>query len=574
MLATLRYYLPVLDWLPSYRRDELSGDLIAGTITAILLVPQAMAYALLAGLPPQVGLYASIAPPILYTFFGSSRTMAVGPVAVASLLVGSALAPLAVPGSADYVAAALVLALLVGMLLIVLGLLRAGFVANFLSHPVMSGFTSAAAVLIVFSQLKHLLGLPMGNDWRIDETARYVLAHLGDINPTAALLGLLSIVALVYMQKHLARLLVRWGVQASLAGPLAKAGPLLLVLVAIAITWLFGLDGWAHLAVVGTIPAGLPGLTVPQFQADQWQALASSALLIALVSFVESVSIAKVLASRRRQKINANQELVGLGIANLGAAFTGGCPVCGGLSRSVVNYAAGANTQIAALVTAGFLTLAVLLLTPVFYYLPQTVLAAIIVVAIVTLIDLKTLRHVWHYNKADAASLLFTFGMVLVVGIEAGIIAGVVFSLALYVWRTSQPHIAIVGRVGDTEHFRNIKRHQVRTYPQVLALRVDESLYFANTKYLEDYLLAAVADQPPVTQVVLICSAVNFIDASALESLESLIEELRKAGVTLHLAEIKGPVMDKLKTTDFLERLAPGQVFLSTHEAMRALDCP
>ncbi|NQV79581.1 MAG: STAS domain-containing protein, partial [Alphaproteobacteria bacterium] len=270
-------------------------------------------------------------------------------------------------------------------------------------------------------------------------------------------------------------------------------------------------------------------------------------------------------------KIDANQELLALGAANIAASVTGGYPVAGGFGRSGVNFAAGANTPLASIITAVLMALTLLFLTPLFYYLPRTALAAIIIVAVLNLIDIRTFRDAWRYNKADAVSLAATFVSVLVAGVEAGIVFGLAVSLALYLWRTSRPHIAVVGRVGETEHFRNVLRHSVKTVPGVLAIRVDESLYFANASYLEDHLLSAVADDKTIEHVVLICSAVNFIDASALDTLENMIVELRDAGVTLHLAEVKGPVTDKLQRTAFLEHLKPGSLYLSTHDALRAL---
>ena len=304
------------------------------------------------------------------------------------------------------------------------------------------------------------------------------------------------------------------------------------------------------------------------------QDLLPAAGLIALVGFVESVSVAKALASKRRQKIDADQELRALGVANIGAAFSGGYPVTGGFSRSMVNFTAGANTGLAAIVTAILIAFTLAFLTPLFHYLPKAALAAIIVVAVSGLVDFRSLFRIWRYNGLDGFSQLATFAAVLALGIEIGIMLGAALSIAFYLWRTSRPHMAIVGRVGETEHFRNILRHDVKTLPHVLALRVDENLYFANTRFLEDRLLAAVADQPRIKHLVLICSAINFIDASALESLENTVRALSEAGVTVHLAEVKGPVMDKLEKTDFLGHLGAGEVFLSTHDALAKLEKP
>ncbi|MCC3306446.1 SulP family inorganic anion transporter [Sneathiella sp. HT1-7] len=565
--------IPAVGWLKSYSSNDLPGDLTAGIITAILLVPQAMAYSILAGLPPEVGLYASILPPILYAFFGSSRTLAVGPVAVASLMVAAALGTIAIPGSADYIYAALVLSALIGLFLLIMGIAKLGFLANFLSHPVMSGFTSAAAIVIAFSQLKHLLGIEIPRGSRIDQSLSYIFNHVSDINGLTVIISGISLILLYSLRQYLSPLLIRFGLSEKIAKTLVKAGPMFVVLLMTLLSAKMLWNETNGLVVVGSIPAGLPPLTVPSFDFTLWRELAVSAALIALVSFVESVAIARVLASKRRQKIDVNQELVGLGVANIGAAFTGGSPVCGGFSRSVVNFDAGANTQLAAIITAALIALSVLFFTPLFYYLPQAVLAAIIIIAVLGLVDLKALKVNWTYSKSDAAAWLVTFAVVMAEGIELGIIAGIVVSLILFLWRSSKPHIAIVGRVGSSEHFRNIKRHTVRTCAHVLAMRVDESLFFANTRYFENYVLSAIVDQPEVKHVVFICSAINAIDGSALESLETLISDLKNAGVTFHLAEVKGPVMDRLERTHFLEHLKPGKVYLSTHDAFKDLDC-
>ena len=571
-MRVLARYLPIAGWLPTYRRDDLPGDVMAGIIVAIVLVPQGMAYAMLANLPPEIGLYASLVPPILYGFFGTSRALAVGPVAIMSLMTASATAAYA--GPAGRLEVALVLALISGLLLLAMGLLRLGLLVNFLSHPVISGFTSAAALVIAFSQLRHLLGLDMPGGLPFVETVWQSITSLVTTNPATAVLGVGSVALLLAWRGPIARMLRRLGVPAGIAGPIAKGGPLVVVAGGTLATALLHLDGDAAVATVGAIPEGLPGLALPSFDMTLWGELAPAAALIAIVGFLESVSVARALASKRRQKIDANQELVALGSANIGAAFTGAYPVAGGFGRSVVNFSSGAATPLASIITAVLIGVTLLLLTPLFHDLPRAVLAAIIVVAVAALIDVESFRRAWRYDKADAAAQAVTFGAVLAIGVELGIVAGIVLSLVLHLWRTSRPHIAVVGRVGNTEHFRNVRRHTVTTLPHVLAVRVDESLYFANASYLESFLLAAVADDRRVRHVVLICSAVNVIDASALETLETLASELRDAGVTLHLAEVKGPVTDRLSRTGFLEHLAPGRIHLSTHDAMVALSGP
>ena len=569
--SRLAQYVPSLLWLKQYRRQDFMGDLLAGTIVAVMLVPQSMAYALLAGLPPQVGLYASIVPLILYGLLGTSRSLAVGPVALVSLMVMTGLSAHATPGTPDYMALALVLAVLVGIIQVVMGLLRLGMLVNFLSHPVLAGFTSAAALVIIASQLKHLLGMNIPRVQTFDGLLDGVTMHLRTTNVITLGMGLASLLLLLYFRGWMSRHLASWHIPPAWRDPMTKSGPLVVVMLATLLTWGLNLHESAQVSIVGAIPAGLPPLTAPSLAWPQWQALAPTALAISMVGFMESISVAKSLASKRRQKIEANQELLALGMANVGAALTGGYPVTGGLSRSVVNFSAGANTGLASVITAVLIALTVMAFTPLLYFLPNAVLAAIIVVACLSLIDVTTLKHAWQRNKADAASLFITFVGVLVLGIERGIVVGTASAVAFYLWRTSQPHVAIVGRVGSSEHFRNVRRHAVTTYPHILAMRVDESLYFANTRYLEDVLLKAVADQPDVQHVVLICSAVNYIDTSAMETLERLIDDLREAGVSFYLAEVKGPVMDQLQRASFVEHLGANRIFLSTHQAIQAL---
>ncbi len=424
---------------------------------------------------------------------------------------------------------------------------------NFLSHPVISGFTSAAAIVIGLSQVRHLIGISVPRSPSVFETIQTIVAAADKINPVAATLGLGSVAFLIFWKALFSRL----GANGAALNAVSKAGPLFAVIITTALVATLNLTAGADIKVVGDIPSGLPGLSMPVFATAPWQELMFAAFLISFVGFLESVSVAKSLGSKRRQKIEPSQELIGLGAANVAAAFSGGYPVTGGFSRSVVNFTAGAVTPLASVVTAALIAVTVLFLTPLFYYLPKATLAAVILVAVAT----------------DALSLIGTFVAVLTIGIEKGILVSAAISIGLYLWRSSRPHMAIVGRVGDTEHFRNILRHKVQTCPHVCAVRVDESLYFANTSFLEDALVQLVAGDQDVEHVVLICSAVNFIDASALESLERLTSSLRDAGARLHLAEVKGPVMDKLESTRFLAELSPGKVYLSTHDAMTDLKC-
>lgn len=569
----LRRYLPFLGWLLHYRRADLPNDLVAGIVTAIMLIPQSMAYAQLAGLPPQVGLYASVAPLAIYALLGTSGQLSVGPVAITSLAVFAGVSALAEPGSARYLELVLLLALVIGVVKLGLGFLRLGFVMNFVSHPVLAGFTSASALIIAAGQLKYLLGYSIEGE-RFHEVILSALAGIGKTNLATLAFGLGSVVLLLFFRSRLKPFLQkRTRLPAMVTTLIVSGAPLLTVLAGILAAWTWQLDETAGVRVVGSIPQGFAPLTLPTLNSADVQALMPTVLTIVFISVVESIAVAKALASKRRKAIDADQELVALGAANVAASVTGGYPVTGGFARSVVNDQAGAVTGLASLVTALSIGVIVIWFTPLFYYLPQAVLAATVIVAVLSLFKPGEVRHIWRMNRIDAFTWGVTFAAVLIFGIEIGILAGVAFAILLFLWRTSRPHIAVVGRVGQSEHFRNILRHQVQTCPHVVAVRVDESLYFANTRYLEDALLRIVAERPEVRHLVLIGSAVNFIDASALETLESLLRELRAAGVEFYLSEIKGPVMDQLKRAGFVEHLGENRIFLSTHQAMQALEC-
>lgn len=561
-------YFPILDWAPRYGRETLTNDLLAAVIVTIMLIPQSLAYAMLAGLPPQVGLYASIAPLVAYAIFGTSRTLAVGPVAVVSLMTAAAAGNVAAQGTPEYLGAAIALAMLSGVFLLVIGLFRLGFLANFLSHPVISGFITASGLLIAASQLKHLLGIPAGGDTLV-EIVRELAASIGQANLPTAVIGVLGLAFLFWVRKGFQPLLQRFGMAPKPAGLLSKTGPVLVVAASTLAVW--GLElGAAGVRTVGEVPKGLPQLTFPAFELSAWTALAIPALLLSVVGFVESVSVAQTLAAKRRQRIDPDQELVALGASNLGSAFSGGFPVTGGFARSVVNFDAGAETPAAGAYTAVGIAVATLFLTPLIRDLPNATLAATIIVAVLSLVDFKALARTWSYSRSDFSAMAATILLTLLMGVEAGIVAGVTLSLALFLYRGSRPHVAIVGQVPGTEHFRNVLRHQVETVPGILTIRVDESLFFANARYLEETVIELIAKDPSVRHFVLMCSAVNEVDASALESLEAINARLKDAGVTFHLSEVKGPVMDRLRRSHFLDALT-GEIYLSQHEAMRRL---
>ncbi|MCE8018117.1 sulfate permease [Halomonas sp. MCCC 1A17488] len=561
-------YLPILQWLPGYGRATLASDLLAAVIVTIMLIPQSLAYAMLAGLPPEVGLYASIAPLAVYAVFGTSRTLAVGPVAVVSLMTAAAVGQIAPQGSPEYLGAALVLALMSGLILTLMGIARLGFLANFLSHPVISGFITASGLIIAASQLKHVLGVEASGH-NLLELLVSLGGSLEGVNGPTLVIGFAVLAFLHVARRWLKHGLGKLGIPARPADMLTKAAPILAVAVTALATWSLGLDAQG-VAVVGTVPAGLPPLTLPGFDGELWGQLFVSALLISVIGFVESVSVGQTLAAKRRQRIDPDQELVGLGTSNIAASLTGGMPVTGGFARSVVNFDAGAETPAAGAFTAVGIAVAALLLTPLIAYLPIATLAATIIVAVLSLVDIKAMRHTWNYSRSDALAMFATVGVTLGHGVESGILAGVGLSLALHLYNTSRPHSAVVGRVPGTEHFRNVKRHRVETDPRLAILRVDESLYFANSRYLEDLVMSLAAREPGLEHIVLACQAVNRIDASALESLEAINTRLRDAGVKLHLAEVKGPVMDRLKHTDFCHDMT-GLVFLSTFDAWRYL---
>lgn len=538
--------LPV--WLQAYQRGWLAGDLTAGVIVTVMLIPQSLAYAMLAGLPPQIGLYASIAPLVAYALFGSSMTLAVGPVAVVSLMTASALAPLAAAGSAAYLALAVQLALLSGVMLFVFGLLRLGALAHLLSHPVINGFISGSAVLIAIGQLKHIFGIPV-TATGVVQTVQQLVRGAPQLNLTTTGIGLGALGLLAFSRAALPRILRQLGVSAGAAGLCAKLAPMLaVVLGTVAVT----LGQWhltAGVKVVGQVPAGLPALAVVWPDSQSLSMLWLPALLIAVVGFVESVSVAHSLALKRQQRIIPDKELLGLGAANVASAVCGGFPVTGGFARSVVNFAAGANTPLAGVVSAGLMAVVLAGLTDWFTLLPQAVLAATIIIAVTSLIDFDTPKDSTTPSKMPSSTPKTTTPSTVT---------------------SSHPHMAVVGRVAGTEHFRNVSRHAVETLPDVIALRIDESLFFGNAAAVESRIMQLVDHQPSTRGLLLILSAVNRIDTTALGVLDDLQRSLGERGVVLSLAEVKGPVMDKLATTPLGKRLA-GQVFLSTHEAFCAL---
>ena len=565
-MQELKRYLPLLDWGRRYNRENFASDGLAAVIVTVMLIPQSLAYAMLAGLPAEMGLYASMLPLIAYGLFGTSTTLSVGPVAVVSLMTATAVSQVAEAGSVAYIDAAILLALMSGAMLLLFGLLRMGFLASFLSHPVIAGFITASGVIIAVSQLGHVLGI-RGRGENLPQLAQQLWEQLPLLHLPTVLVGGCTLLFLFWVRSGLKPLLQKAGMPDYWAGMLTRTGPVFAVIGTSVAAWGFDLQAQG-VALVGYVPAGLPDLDLPILSHPAWRELAVSALLISIIGFVESVSVGHTLAARRRQRIVPDQELIGLGASNIAAAVSGGYPVTGGFARSIVNFDAGAATPAAGMLTALGIGLTALFFTPYLAYLPKATLAATIIVAVLSLVDFSILRRTWDYGVSDFAAVAITLFVTLAVGVETGVACGVLASLALHLYKTSRPHMAVVGEVPGTEHYRNVDRHEVITRGDILSLRIDESLYFANASFVESRIYALLDPRPEVRHVILMCTAVNEIDLSALEALESINRQLAERDIVLHLSEVKGPVMDVLRHTHFLHDLT-GKVFLSQHHAVQ-----
>ena len=561
-------YLRILRWGRDYDKVKLADDSMAAVIVAIMLVPQALALALVAGLPPQTGLYASIFGLAVYTLFGTSNTLSVGPVAVLSLMIAASLGKLGLNDSSELVAAALTLAFLSGVFLLLLGLMRLGFMANLLSHPVISAFITASAILIGLSQFQHLLGTSSSGH-NIVELLLSLNASLNEINWLTLGLGLGSIGIIFWCKMGLRSLLTKLGLGSRLVASISRSGPVIVALLTGSLCYVFRLDQQG-VQLLGYVPAGLPGVTVPNFSLDLIQNLFWSAILLSIIGFVESISVAQILAAKRREQIDLNQELLGLGAANIATSFSGGFPVCGGFSRSMVNFDAGAATPAAGLMTAILIAIVALLFTPLLYWLPKVVLASIILVAVYPLLDFSVLSKSWVYSKADFGAVSITLFLTLLVGVEIGIASGVLASILMHLYKTSQPHVAVIGRISGSEHYRSVQRYDVETFDKLLSIRIDESLYFANTRFLEELIFRLMAKKPKLEHVILMCAGVNAIDMSALQTLEKINQTLSEIGIKLHLSEVKGPIMDKLERTTLIANLS-GSNYMSHNLAVEDL---
>jgi len=552
----LKQYLPILNWLPAYNKQTFYSDLVAGLTVGVMLIPQGMAYAVIAGLPPIYGLYASTVPLLIYAIFGTSRQLAVGPTALIALLTASGLSTLQLATAAEYIQMAIVLALLVGVVSLFMGVFRLGFLTNFLSHPVIGGFTSAAALIIAFSQLNHLLGITIPRSTFIHEILINVASNLNTISWLSLAIGLAGI-AILYLTKKINKKI---------------PASLLLLFLGIFITYFFSLNQHG-LPIIKEIPSGLPPLAFPKTGWSTIQLLLPTALTIAFIGYIESFAVAKAIRNKHKNyKISANQELIALGFSNIVGAFFSSFPVTGGFSRSAVNDQAGAKTGIAAIISAFIIIITLLFLTPLFYYLPKTLLAAIIIVAVVKLIHIKEAKFLWKANKKDFALMLITFLGTLSLGIENGILLGVALSLGVLIYNTSRPHIAALGKVDGTNSYRNLKRFpNIKSPKETLIIRVDSHLCYTNINFFEDEIQKLLQENPNTKQLVLDFQSVGDVDTSAIHGISEIIDECKLLNIQLVFTSLIGPVRDAFSKAGLMQKQGADHFFLTIEESMEYL---
>ncbi|NNH25955.1 SulP family inorganic anion transporter [Acinetobacter terrestris] len=558
--------LPAWQWLRKYNQAKFKSDLLSALIVIAMLVPQGMAYAMLAGLPPIMGLYASILPMIIYAMVGGSPTLSIGPVAIISMMTFATLNPLFEVGSPVYIQAACLLAVMVGVISLLLGIFRFGFLIQLISHPVIKSFIIASALLIALGQFKFLVDVPL----EANNIPQFLLSFWQYIrygNIETFIFGMLALVFLIYLPKVLSSNAVKSRIGSTAF--ISKALPLVLVVVSIAAVYFLNLQE-IGIKTVGEIPSGFPPITMPFWNLDLVITLLPGAAMIAMISFVESLSIAQATALQQRSHLNSNQELVALGLANLSAGLSSAFPVTGSLSRTVVNADSGAKTPLAGVFSSLLIVMVSLYFTGFFRDLPLAILAATIIVSIWKLVDFKPFIETWRYSKADGIAMWITFFGVICIDITAGLIIGIVSTFMLLLWRISRPHIAVIGLVEGTQHFRNVQRHHVLTSAKVISLRIDENLTFLNSNTFKGFIINAISPYTDLEHVVINCSSISAIDFSALEMLEDINAEFRKLNIKLHFSEIKGPVMDKLQHSKLLKHLS-GQIYLSHFQAMQEL---
>ena len=552
----MNQYFPFLDWIKNYKRENFKGDLFAGITVGVMLIPQGMAYAMLAGLPPIYGLYAATIPLIIYALLGTSRQLAVGPAAMVSLLIASGIGTLATAGTEQFVALAILLAFMVGVIQFSMGFFRLGFLVNFLSHPVITGFTSAAAIIIGLSQLKHLLGfsIPKGH---AHETLLYVIEHIGHTNLPTFGIGLGAILLLFLIKKTYKQI----------------PGPLILVILGIAVVWFFQLSEQG-VAIVKDVPGGLPALSIPVLNLSHIQSLLPIALTISFVGFIESIAVAKAVQAKHKDyKISANQELMALGLANIGGSFFSSFPVTGGFSRTAVNDQAGAKTGMASIISAVLILFTLLLLTKYFYYLPNAILAAIIMVAVIGLIDVEEAKHLWHTDRTDFWLFIITAISTLVLGIEEGILIGITLSLGMMIYKVSYPHIAELGQIKETAYFRNVKRFDnLVNRPNLLILRLDAPLFFANANYVRDKIENHLRQNPNIKDVVISGQSINSIDSTALHVCQDMVNDAKGKGVHFYFTGLIGPVRDSLYKAQLFDQIGEERFFMRVNDAVAHIE--
>ena len=550
-------------WMKTYSGQVFTDDLLAAIIVTILLVPQCLAYALLAGLPPQLGIYASIFPLVAYALLGSSNYLNVGPTAVISLMTAASIAM--IPPEARIVSAG-ALALLTGGMLIIAGFFKAGFIMNFVSRPVVSAYITGAALLIIFSQAKHILGVTVESQ-TVFGMVGSLISQVSSAKPLAVVTGLVAIFLFILVRKGLPYLLVRSGLRAKWAKLIGRMAPIVIIVAFVCLSATLDFNGKGGLSIVGDVPSGLPPLSFPNLSTPEYKNLLVPALVIAIVAFVDSTSTAQELASRKRNRVDTNKELLGIGASNAVAGLTGGYPINGSMSRSAVNFTAGGKTPLVGLLVAIFMALTALFLTPALYDLPLSVLAALIIVACLNLLDFGSIWRTWTYSRADGITALATFFAVLTLGVQWGVLAGVVLAMILHIRSSLTPHMPLVGRFKGTEHYRDAERFNVEIHETVKTLRIDDSLYYANARYLEDRVAKIVSEHPQMTDLILMCTGVSRIDASALSSLIEINKRLKGVAAKLHLSDLHSIVRERFYRSDFLEQLS-GNVYLSQHDAM------
>ena len=555
----MKTFIPILNWLPDYKSEYLKDDFIAGVTVAVLLIPQGMAYALIAGLPPIYGLYAALTPQIIYAFLGTSRQLAVGPVAMDSLLVAAGLGALSIVDSDQYIQTAILLALTIGAIQFLFGLLKMGFIVNFLSKPVISGFTSAAAIIICLNQLRHILGISISQSNKIHVFTSALMQSETPINLHSLIIGIVSIILLILIKGWSSKI------------------PSALVIVVIGICWVtFTHQIQPSVAIVGNIPDGLPNFSFPPLKWEIIKELIPISLTIALVAFMEAISIAKSIQEKHKTyEINPNQELLALGASNMIGSFFQSYPTTGGFSRTAVNNEAGAKTGVAALISALIVAIILTFFTDWFYYLPKSVLGAIIIVAVIKLIDYKYAIRLYKIRKDEFLVLLITFIATLFIGITEGILFGIIFSFLLLVYRTSKPHYAFLGRIGSTNYFKNIKRFpdEVVLRDDLIILRFDAQLFFGNIHFFKKLVFDSLNKNPrKVKGFIINARSMNYIDSTAIEQLIDIIEKIQEKGIRVMLVGATGPTRDSVIKSKLINVVKKGNLFITSGDATDSFD--